>query len=202
MLRTLSATVLQLDMRQASPLLASQDVRFLCIWSNRASGSRKGGLCGAGSAAPGRPDEPGTRPRASGVAEEGTDRGRRWLPTLPGVHPASDCLEAPLPLSQGGDAREAGPVRRTAGKRQQEKVHNGAFHRQPVARCQDRLRGGQHAGVGLPCALPRPPVPCLPPCWGARRPLPLLLLLLLLRPGWWRGSHKTALPCDLAASSR
>ncbi|MEJ1287637.1 active BCR-related gene [Cricetulus griseus] len=33
--------------------LASQDVRFLCIWSNQASGSRKGGLCVADSEAAG-----------------------------------------------------------------------------------------------------------------------------------------------------
>lgn len=93
---------------------------------------------------------------------EGADRGGRWLPPLPCVRRSSGGPEAPLPLSRGGDAREAGPARRTAGKRRQEKVHNGAFHREPVARCQDRLRGGQHAGVGLPCALPLLPVPCLP----------------------------------------
>lgn len=130
------------------------------------------------------PGRAGHRSRGERSGREGADRGGHWLPPLPSVRLVSGCPEAPLPLSQGGDAREAGPARRTAGKRRQEKVHNGAFHREPVARCQDRLRGGQHAGVGLPCALPLLPVPCLPPCWGARRPLlppplPLLLLWLL-----------------------
>lgn len=62
--------------------LASQGVRFLCLWSNRASGSRKGGLFGAGSgAAAGRRGEPGTGPGASGVTgKERTAEGAGCRP--------------------------------------------------------------------------------------------------------------------------
>ncbi|KAH0511595.1 Active breakpoint cluster region-related protein [Microtus ochrogaster] len=124
--------------RRAFPVLLEQS--GLRVQKGRA-------LCGQqrSGRAPGR-----TRQRAWG--EQSGDRGRneprRVLAIDPALHSSTSRFpEAPLPLSQGGDAREAGPARRTAGKRQQEKVHNGAFHREPVARCQDRLRGGQHAAL-------------------------------------------------------
>lgn len=65
-----------------------------------------------------------------------TSRRRGALPEAAEAHGAAPA--DPVPLSQGGTrARRArSPARWRAGKRLQEKVHNGAFHREPVARCQ------------------------------------------------------------------
>lgn len=102
--------------------LASQDVRFLCFWSNRASGSRKGGLCVAGNAAAGRLDEPGRGPGASrAAAEEGTNRGGCWLSPLPCIRPRAASRRPRFPFrrvgTRGRRARRAGRLESGSRKR-------------------------------------------------------------------------------------
>lgn len=56
---------------------------------------------------------------------------------LPGPAGASRRPRFPFRWVETRGRRARSPARSGAGKRRQERVHNGAFHWEPVARCQD-----------------------------------------------------------------
>lgn len=101
--------------------LASQDVRFLCIWSNRASGSRKGGLCEAGSPALGRRTSPAPGlGRAEWPRKERTAEGAGCGP-CPAFIPRAAARRPRFPFlrvgTRGRRARRAGRLESGSRKR-------------------------------------------------------------------------------------